>query len=88
MGDEHGQDVVIRMSHGGSGKQARSVIEGLEADVVTLALLMILMHFTKCEVFYQKIGRHGCPTTVVLISPQSFSLCEKGILKTLSHGRI
>ncbi len=33
-----GQDVEIQQSHGGSGKQARSVIDGLEADVVTLAL--------------------------------------------------
>jgi sulfate/thiosulfate transport system substrate-binding protein len=33
-----GSTVNIRQSHGGSGKQARSVIDGLEADVVTLAL--------------------------------------------------
>jgi len=33
-----GNDVQISMSHGGSGKQARSVIDGLQADVVTLAL--------------------------------------------------
>jgi sulfate/thiosulfate transport system substrate-binding protein len=33
-----GQNVSIRQSHGGSGKQARSVIDGLDADVVTLAL--------------------------------------------------
>ncbi len=33
-----GETVAIRQSHGGSGKQARSVIDGLEADVVTLAL--------------------------------------------------
>ncbi|MDR1901194.1 MAG: sulfate ABC transporter substrate-binding protein [Treponema sp.] len=33
-----GNTVTIRQSHGGSGGQARSVIEGLEADVVTLAL--------------------------------------------------
>ena len=33
-----GQTVTVRMSHGGSGKQARSVIDGLGADVVTLAL--------------------------------------------------
>jgi sulfate/thiosulfate-binding protein len=32
------EKVAIRQSHGGSGKQARSVIDGLEADVVTLAL--------------------------------------------------
>jgi sulfate/thiosulfate-binding protein len=33
-----GQGVTIRQSHGGAGKQARAVIDGLEADVVTLAL--------------------------------------------------
>jgi sulfate/thiosulfate-binding protein len=33
-----GDDVTINQSHGGSGKQARAVIDGLEADVVTLAL--------------------------------------------------
>ncbi len=35
---ETGQKVTINQSHGGSGKQGRSVIDGLEADVVTLAL--------------------------------------------------
>ena len=35
---EGGDDVAIRQSHGGSGAQARSVIDGLGADVVTLAL--------------------------------------------------
>lgn len=33
-----GDEVRINQSHGGSGKQARSVIDGLEADIVTLAL--------------------------------------------------
>jgi sulfate transport system substrate-binding protein len=33
-----GQDVTVNQSHGGSGAQARAVIEGLDADVVTLAL--------------------------------------------------
>jgi sulfate transport system substrate-binding protein len=33
-----GQDVEVKQSHGGSGKQARAVIDGLGADVVTLAL--------------------------------------------------
>jgi sulfate transport system substrate-binding protein len=33
-----GQHVAVQMSHGGSGSQARSVIDGLDADVVTLAL--------------------------------------------------
>ncbi|WP_442604428.1 sulfate ABC transporter substrate-binding protein [Paenibacillus sp. KN14-4R] len=35
---QHNQTVVFRQSHGGSGKQARTVIDGLQADVVTLAL--------------------------------------------------
>ncbi len=33
-----GQDVSIKQSHGGSGKQARAIIDGLDADVATLAL--------------------------------------------------
>jgi sulfate transport system substrate-binding protein len=36
--EKTGQVVVIKQSHGGSGKQARSVIDGIDADVVTLAL--------------------------------------------------
>jgi len=36
--DETGQEVTIKQSHGGSGKQGRAVIDGLDADVVTLAL--------------------------------------------------
>ena len=33
-----GQDLSFKQSHGGSGKQARSIIDGLDADVATLAL--------------------------------------------------
>ena len=36
--DKTGEEVIINQSHGGSGKQGRAVIEGLKADVVTLAL--------------------------------------------------
>lgn len=36
--EKTGQDIAIKQSHGGSGKQARAVIDGLQADVVTLAL--------------------------------------------------
>jgi sulfate transport system substrate-binding protein len=36
--EKTGETVSIKQSHGGSGKQARAVIDGLEADVVTLAL--------------------------------------------------
>ncbi len=36
--EKSGQDIIVKQSHGGSGKQARAVIDGLQADVVTLAL--------------------------------------------------
>ncbi len=36
--EKTGKSLVVKQSHGGSGKQARSVIDGLGADVVTLAL--------------------------------------------------
>jgi sulfate/thiosulfate-binding protein len=36
--EQTGEEVTIRMSHGGAGKQARAVIDGLEAHVITLAL--------------------------------------------------
>jgi sulfate transport system substrate-binding protein len=36
--EEHGQQVTVDQSHGGAGAQARAVIDGLKADVVTLAL--------------------------------------------------
>ena len=45
-----GQTVVINQSHGGSGKQARAVIDGLDADVVTLALAFDI------DALYQKGG--------------------------------
>ena len=35
---EKGENVEVQVTHGGSGSQARTVIDGLEADVVTLAL--------------------------------------------------
>src|SRR5690349_12306447 len=35
---DHKDELLVRQSHGGSGKQARSAIDGLDADVVTLAL--------------------------------------------------
>lgn len=36
--EKSGDNVTIKASHGGSGKQGRSVIDGIDADVVTLAL--------------------------------------------------
>lgn len=36
--EKSGEEITLKQSHGGSGKQARAVIDGLQADVVTLAL--------------------------------------------------
>ena len=36
--EKTGADIAVKQSHGGSGKQARAVIDGLQADVITLAL--------------------------------------------------
>jgi sulfate transport system substrate-binding protein len=44
---EHGEKVKIDQSHGGSGKQARSVIDGVPADVVTLALSLDIDQISK-----------------------------------------
>ena len=67
-----GQTLEVNQSHGGSGKQARSVIDGLEADVVTLALSYDI------DAIAQKSGRlaadwakhlpeHGVPFTSTVV---------------------
>ena len=55
-----GDDVVINQSHGGSGKQARSVIDGLEADVVTLALAYDIDEIADKASCCPPAGRRGC----------------------------
>ena len=42
-----GDQVIVQQSHGGSGKQARAVIDGLQADVVTLGSLPRLKAFSQ-----------------------------------------
>ncbi len=69
-----GDTVTIRMSHGGSGKQARSVIDGLEADVVTLALASDIDRIATMtgrlpEQWQQRFENNAAPftSTVVLL---------------------
>ena len=69
-----GQDVTIHQSHGGSGRQARSVIDGLPADVVTLALAYdidaIAQRSQRLSVdWQQKLPHNSAPyrSTVVLL---------------------
>jgi sulfate/thiosulfate-binding protein len=63
-----GQDVVVQQSNGGSGKQARSVIDGLAADVVTLALAADIdaLHThgdLVPEDWQKRLPDHSCPYT-------------------------
>jgi len=63
-----GDDVRVKASHGGSGKQARSVIDGLEADVVTLALAYDIDEIAaKAKLlpvdWQQRLPNHSAPYT-------------------------
>ncbi|WP_288024047.1 sulfate ABC transporter substrate-binding protein [Thauera sp.] len=67
-----GETVTVRQSHGGSGKQARSVIDGLDADVVTLALAYdidaIVEHAGKLAPDWQKrLPHNASPYTSTIV---------------------
>jgi len=70
--EKSGQQVTVRQSHGGSGKQARAVIDGLEADVVTLALAYdvdALYQRAKLipENWQQRLGHNSSPYTSTIV---------------------
>lgn len=67
-----GQDVIIEQSHGGAGKQARAVIDGLKADVVTLALaydIDAIAHKTNLipEDWQQSLPHNSSPYTSTIV---------------------
>jgi sulfate transport system substrate-binding protein len=67
-----GQDVTIDQSHAGSGKQARSVIDGLEADVVTLALAYDITAIAKrghllAEDWQKRLPHNSAPYTSTIV---------------------
>ncbi|HEY9132133.1 MAG TPA: sulfate ABC transporter substrate-binding protein, partial [Dyella sp.] len=68
---DHGEKVSIYMSHGGSGKQARSVAEGLRADVVTLALAYdidaIAARGWLAKDWQQRLPDHSTPYTSTIV---------------------
>jgi sulfate/thiosulfate-binding protein len=65
------QTVTIQQSHGGSGKQARSVIDGLEADVVTLALAYDIDAIAKAGLlptnWQSRLPNNSCPYTSTIV---------------------
>jgi sulfate transport system substrate-binding protein len=68
---QHGDNVTIEMSHGGSGKQARSVADGLPADVVTLALAWdidaVADHGLLVQNWQQRLPQNASPYTSTIV---------------------
>jgi sulfate/thiosulfate-binding protein len=66
-----GQDVTLQQSHGGSGKQARAVIDGLDADVVTLALAYDIDAIARAGLvkpgWQQRLPHNACPFTSTIV---------------------
>jgi sulfate/thiosulfate transport system substrate-binding protein len=66
-----GKTIEIKQSHGGSGKQARSVIDGLAADVVTLALAYdvdaIAQHGLLAADWQKKLPNNAAPYTSTIV---------------------
>lgn len=69
--EKTGQEVTINQSHGGSGKQGRSVIEGLEADVVTLALAYDIDEISKAglieKTWQSEFKENSAPYTSTIV---------------------
>ena len=70
--EKTGNDVKVRQSHGGAGKQARAVIDGLEADVVTLALAFDIdaMHEKAGLLpadWQKRLPENSCPYTSTIV---------------------
>lgn len=69
--EKTGQKVTVKQSHGGSGKQSRSVIDGLEADVVTLALAydidVIAQSGKLSEDWQEKLADNSSPYTSTIV---------------------
>ncbi|BAB06846.1 sulfate ABC transporter substrate-binding protein [Halalkalibacterium halodurans] len=70
--EETGETVTIQQSHGGSGSQARSIIDGLEADVATLALAydLDMLHETRNlipENWQERLPYNSTPYTSTIV---------------------
>jgi sulfate transport system substrate-binding protein len=66
-----GDDLTVQQSHGGSGKQARAVVDGLEADVVTLALAFDLDQLAESGLlasdWQKRLPDNSCPYTSTVV---------------------
>ena len=73
-----GVDVRINQSHGGSGKQARAVIDGLQADVVTLGLAYDIDAIAETPGFFPPTGRRACRNNSTPYTSTIVFLVRKG----------
>ena len=78
-----GKTIEINQSHGGSGKQARAVIDGLQADVVTLALAYDIDAICRTRASSRPVGRNDCRTTPRPTPRPSCSWCARAIPKDI-----
>ena len=84
-----GQTVTIKQSHGGSGKQARAVIDGLPADVVTLALAYDVDALHRAEqADPARTGSRASPATARRTRRRSCCSCARAIPRASGIGTI
>ena len=81
--EKTGQTVKIRQSHGGSGKQARAVIDGLKADVVTLALAYDIDAISEKAKFLPSIWQSRLPNNSAPYTSTIVFLVKKGNPKNI-----
>ena len=77
-----GQTVTVEQSHGGSSKQARAVIDGLQADIVTLALAYDIDAISQNAGLCPRIGKSACRRTALPTLQPLFFWCERAIPST------
>ena len=79
-----GQRITINMSHGGSGAQARAVLDGLQADVVTLALAADIDALARRGLVAANWQTRVCRTTPRPTPARSCSWCARAIRRRSS----
>ena len=82
--ETNGEAVTVNQSHGGSGKQARAVIDGLEADVVTLALAYDIEPALRARAADpERLAERACRTTARPYTSTIVFLVRKGNPKSI-----
>lgn len=81
--EKTGETVVVQQSHGGSGKQARAVIDGLEADVVTLALAFDIDNLNKKGTLIPRNWQERLPNNSAPYTSTIVFLVRKGNPKAI-----